>query len=80
MKVSREQAIEEMKQTIGILQRWIEELETPREIDSFGDEIPTYETRVPPMLSVDEVRNFPVAQFRAELVISAAKLEALAST
>lgn len=80
MMVSRELAIEEMRQTIGILERWISELEHPRSVAQDGTEKDEYPQGVPPMLSVAEIKSISSFQFRSELAVAASKLEAIAST
>ena len=80
MHLSRELAIEEMAQTVKVIKKWIGELEHPSEVHNDGSVKPVYPKGVPEMLSVAEIRSIPIAQFRAELSIAAAKLEAIAST
>ena len=79
MMVSRELAIQEMKASIEILEKWISELEDPRVIDK-GEERPLFPDGVPDMLSIAEIPSVPVPMLRAELAVAAAKLEAIAST
>lgn len=80
MHLSRELALEELRQTIDILKKWIEEIETPSEISPDGKIKPVYPRGVPPMISVVEIKSIHVPQLRSELAIAAAKLEAIAST
>jgi hypothetical protein len=79
MHLSRELAIKEMKATVEILHQWIDELENPRVIVD-GKELPLYPQGIPSMLLVVEIENISVPQFRSELAVAAAKLEAIAST
>lgn len=80
MQVSRELTIDELKETVAILQRWIDELDDPRVIDTKGVVRRLFPGGVPSMLSVSEIPDFPTVQFKSELMIAASKLEALAST
>jgi hypothetical protein len=79
MQVSREYAIRELITTIDALTAWRAELEQPAALDKTGTEVPFYPDGVPSGLSVDDVEGVPAAQFRAELLAIAGKLEALAS-
>jgi hypothetical protein len=79
MMVSRELALDEMRQAKLILDKWINELDNPRVVLQ-GKEEPVYPDGVPDMLSVAEIPSVPVPQLRSELGIAAAKLEAIAST
>jgi hypothetical protein len=78
--VSRELAIEEMKQSIAILEKWISELERPRGLVQSGQEVDEFPDGVPAMLSVAEIQSISSPQLRSELAVAAAKLEAIAST
>lgn len=80
MMVSRELAIEEMKQSVAILEKWISELERPRGLAQNGQEVDEFPDGVPAMLSVAEIRSISSPQLRSELAVAAAKLEAIAST
>lgn len=79
MMVSRELAIDEMRQSIEILEKWIGELENPRVIEG-GKEKQVFPNGIPEMLSIVEIPSVPIPQMRAELAVAAAKLEAIAST
>jgi len=79
MMVSRELAIEEIRHTIDILEKWAAELEIPRVIEN-GEEKVLFLQGVPPMLSIAEIPSVPIPVLRAELSVAAAKLEAIAST
>ena len=58
---------------------WIKELDKPKVATVSGAK-EAYPNGIPEGLSVAQVTGIPVEQLRAELVVLAAKLEALAST
>lgn len=68
-----------MEGVVSLLQQWIEELTNPRVMKG-SEEVSLYPNGVPPFLSVMDIQSIPVPQFRAELAVAAAKLEAIAST
>jgi len=80
MHVSRELALTELRETVCILNRWIDELENPRVVGKDGNEIMAYPHGVPPMLAIAEMSTISIPIFRAELAVAASKLEAIAST
>jgi len=80
MLISRELAIEEMEQTIEILERLIDELKRPRTVNSQGLETDEFPDGIPPQLSVSEIRSISPQQMRADLSVASSKLEAIAST
>ena len=79
MMVSRELALEEIRATIDVLEKWASELDVPRVLEK-GEEKVLFPDGVPPMLAIAELRSIPIPVFRAELSVAAAKLEAIAST
>jgi len=72
-------AIREMRSVQKELGSWIKELENPTVSTSSGAR-EAYPGGIPEGLSVGQVTGIPVEQFRAELAVLAAKLEAIAST
>ena len=81
MEISREMAIRELEQARKDLTAWIKELRNPTLMDATkGKEKPEFPKGIPKGLSVSSLQSIPVNQLRAELVATAAKLEAIAST
>lgn len=81
MNVSREFAIEQLKNARKTLSEWIKELEKPAVIMPDGTERQVYGEDGPPKgLSVAAMESIPADQFRAELMATAGALAALADT
>jgi len=81
MNISREKMIAELKTIKSDLAGWIGELDKPTVFDGAGKSIPAYaEGELHSGVSVGSLRGIPVDQLRSELLLMAAKLEALVST
>lgn len=81
MEISREMAVRELEQARKDLTAWIKELRNPTLMSNKGEEKPEFpKGKIPKGLSVSAFKAIPVNQLRAELIATAAKLEALAST
>jgi hypothetical protein len=80
MQVSREFLLEELKLTVKQLKAWIKDIEDPMEAHPGGGESRVYPEGVPMSISIADLEGIPENQLRAELMVMAGKLEALAAT
>lgn len=80
MSISRETAIEELKLTRTLIDRWIEELEHPSYQADDGRIVRADPSKIQPHASVEDFPSIPRDQFKAELALASGKLEVIAAT
>ena len=90
MRVSREVAIKEIEQIRSLLTQWLKDLKEPRALQFSQKQgyvvVDTYDRDasdkliIPPSIPVHDIDGIPVEQLRAELILCAHKLEALATS
>lgn len=79
MSVSRDVVLDDLRLIKQHLDAWIDDIENPTYMNEHDQVMKVDKAAIPQHITIDDMQTVPRAQFKAELALLAAKLEAIAT-